>query len=387
MYQAVKLLSLQWGEEGAFAQGVWLSERAIKPPKGVLEVDDTLKADQAWRYALDGVVMLWRGDYHNAKNLLQALGRRLDKKSDRKKEKEDLPIAQRFHLHRQAQAQRARVLNALLLPVSSGYDVAAARAPDVSLVLQQAWGEACFEGQGFVSLRELLGLIGASEWRKKGVDIPALGARIHPFYGVFSPVRGEYVDLVAQAPLPPGVLGAEGLALEIGTGTGVLSALLAKREIRKVIATEMDERALACARFNVQHLHVDSVVDVRQADLFGGVQADLVLCNPPWLPAKPSSAIEGALYDENSQMLKAYLMGLKNHLKPKGEGWLILSDLAEHLQLRSRQDLQDWIAQAGLQVLGRVDVQPKHGKVFDAQDPLHAARRLEVTSLWRLSGV
>jgi SAM-dependent methyltransferase len=387
MYQALKLLSLQWGEEGALAQGVWLSERAIKSPKGVLEVDDTLKADQAWRYALDGVVMLWRGDYHNAKNLLQALGRRLDKKSDRKKEKEDLPIAQRFHLHRQAQAQRARVLNALLLPVSSGYEVAAARAPDVSLVLQQAWGEASFEGQGFVSLRELLGLIGASEWRKKGVDIPALGARIHPFYGVFSPVRGEYVDLVAQAPLPPGVLGAEGLALEIGTGTGVLSALLAKRGIRKVIATEMDERALACARFNIQHLHVDSVVDVRQADLFGGVQADLVLCNPPWLPAKPSSAIEGALYDENSQMLKAYLMGLKNHLKPKGEGWLILSDLAEHLQLRSRQDLQDWIAQAGLQVLGRVDVQPKHGKVFDAQDPLHAARRLEVTSLWRLSGV
>jgi methylase of polypeptide subunit release factors len=111
----------------------------------------------------------------------------------------------------------------------------------------------------------------------------------------------------------------------------------------------------------------------------------LILCNPPWLPAKPSATIEGALYDENSQMLKAFLMGLKHHLKPKGEGWLILSDLAEHLQLRSRQDLQDWFALAGLQVLGRVDVHPKHGKVFDAQDPLHVARRQELTSLWRLS--
>jgi SAM-dependent methyltransferase len=385
MYQAVRLLGLQWDVEGVTAQGVWLSERSIKPPKGVVEVDDTLKADQAWRYASDGVVMLWQGDYHNAKNLLQALGRRLDKKAERKKEKETLPIAQRFHLHRQAQAQRARVLNSLLLPLSPSYEIAAARAPDVSLVLQQAWGEAKFEGQGFVSLRELLGLIGASEWRRTGVDVPALGERIHPFYGVFSPVRGEYVDLVAQAPLPSGVLGAEGLALEIGAGTGVLSALLAKRGVRQVIATEVDERALACARFNVQRLRLEAQVDVRQADLFAGVRADLILCNPPWLPAKPSSTIEGALYDENSQMLKAFLMGLKHHLKPKGEGWLILSDLAEHLQLRSRQDLQDWFALAGLQVLGRVDVHPKHGKVFDAQDPLHVARRQELTSLWRLS--
>lgn len=380
MYQTVQALDLQWD-----SQGVWLSERSIKQPKAVVEVDDTLRADQAWRYALDGCVMIWRGDYHNAKNLLQALGRRLDSKAGRKKEKDGVPIAQRFHLHRQAQAQRARVLNAVLLPISPVYEITAARAPDVALALTQAWGEATFDGQGFVSLRELLGVIGASEWRKKGVEIPALCQRIHPFYGVFSPVRGEYVDLVAQAPLPEGVLKPQGVALEIGAGTGVLSVLLAKRGVRQVIATEVDERALECARFNVQQLNVDSVVEVRQSDLFGGVQADLVLCNPPWLPTKPSSAIEGALYDEHSQMLRAFLRGLKDHLKPKGEGWLILSDFAEHLQLRSRQDLEGWIAEAGLQVLGRIDIQPKHGKAFDALDPLHEARRQERTSLWRLS--
>ena len=36
-----------------------------------------------------------------------------------------------------------------------------------------------------------------------------------------------------------------------------------------------------------------------------------------------------------------------------GEGWLILSDLAEHLGLRSRDELLGWIAQAGLTVKGR----------------------------------
>ena len=43
-----------------------------------------------------------------------------------------------------------------------------------------------------------------------------------------------------------------------------------------------------------------------------------------------------------------------------------------------------WIAAAGLAVAGRHDVRPTHAKAFDAEDPLHAARSREVTSLWRL---
>lgn len=63
--------------------------------------------------------------------------------------------------------------------------------------------------------------VGAYEWRKKGVAIPVLQHRIHPHYGVFSPVRGEYVELVAQAPLPQ-ALRQNNRAFDIGTGTGVL---------------------------------------------------------------------------------------------------------------------------------------------------------------------
>jgi hypothetical protein len=61
-----------------------------------------------------------------------------------------------------------------------------------------------------------------------------------------------------------------------------------------------------------------------------------------------------------------------------------LSDLAEHLGLRSRDALLGWIADAGLQVLGRMDAKPVHAKAQDASDPLHAARSAEITSLWRL---
>jgi hypothetical protein len=86
-------------------------------------------------------------------------------------------------------------------------------------------------------------------------------------------------------------------------------------------------------------------------------------------------------------MLKGFLSQLKEHLLPDGEGWLILSDLAEHLQLRSRDELLSWIAAAGVTVIEKRDARPSHPKVSDASDPLHHARQAEVTSLWRLAAV
>jgi len=109
-----------------------------------------------------------------------------------------------------------------------------------------------------------------------------------------------------------------------------------------------------------------------------------VVCNPPWVPARGQSALERAVYDPDSQMLRGFLSGLAAHLAPGGEGWLILSDLAEHLGLRSREALLAMIDSAGLEVLGRIDTRPRHPKIADPDDPLHAARRAEVTSLWRL---
>jgi methylase of polypeptide subunit release factors len=226
--------------------------------------------------------------------------------------------------------------------------------------------------------------VGAHEWRRRGLEVAALGPppanRIHPHYGVFSPVRGEYLDLVARAPLP-----STELAFDIGTGTGVLAAILARRGVGRVIATDQDPRALACARDNMARLALDRQVEVVQADLFPPGRAPLVVCNPPWLPARPSSPLEHAIYDPDSRMLRGFLDGLAAHLTGRGEGWLILSDLAEHLGLRAPGELLRMVEAAGLRVAGRSDVRPRHPKASDASDPLHAARALEVTSLWRLA--
>jgi len=343
--------------------------------------DDTMSADAAYRLALDGTALLWRGDFQNARQLLQALARRIDHKGERGRRAKagKLPATptEAFHRHRLQQLQRARTLAMVLIPFEADHTIPLRRAPDARLACLEAYGVA--EEPYVASLRELLGVIGAHEWRRKGVHIPALDERIHPWYGVFSPVRGEYVELVAQAPLPGGAK----TAFDIGAGTGVLSAVLAHRGLQ-VTATDMDVRALGCARENISRLGLASQVDIVEADLFPEGQAPLVVCNPPWLPGKPSSSIEYAIYDPDSRMLRGFLGGLKAHLAPGGEGWLIMSDLAEHLGLRSREQLLGWIVDAGLEVVARHDTRPVHPKASDQDDPLHMARSKEVTSLWRL---
>ncbi|MEO8021305.1 class I SAM-dependent methyltransferase [Polaromonas sp.] len=375
------------GEESRSAR--WRSESGAAPPRRVQVANDTLTADAAFRLASEGTAILWRGDFQNARQLLQALARRIDKPKKEKKAKpgaSTISPVDAFNLHRQAQSQRARTLAMLVMEFNGAHHVTLRRAPEVSRACSEAYGPGdATQGTYVTSLRELLGLISAHEWRKKGVELAALGGeRIHPHYGVFAPVRGEYLALVAEAPLPP-ALASGSLAFDIGTGTGVLAAILARRGVQQVLATDQDPRALACARENLARLGLATRVELQQVDLFPPGRAPLVVCNPPWVPARPSSPLEHAVYDPDSRMLRGFLQGLAAHLVPGGEGWLILSDLAEHLGLRPRGELMAWIDAAGLHVLSRVDTRPQHPKAGDASDALHAARAAEVTSLWRLA--
>lgn len=372
------ILAIDWTENDEDRSARWRSESRT-PPRRVRIADDTLSADQAFRLASEGTALLWRGDFNNARQLLQAIGRRIDRKPRRKIPDGADPAAD-FHAHRLAQSQRARTLGMLLVPLAADYTVLLRRAPDVHAACLEALGPA--SEPMVIPLRELLGIVGAHEWRRKGVLIAALGATIHPHYGVFSPVRGEYVDLVATTPLPsPTPM----LAFDIGTGSGVLAAVLAQRGIPRVVATDLSDRALNCAADNLDRLGLLARVELVRTDLFPAGRAQLIVCNPPWIPAKPTSLLEQAVYDHEGAMLRRFLADVSMHLAPGGEAWLILSDLAEHLGLRSRDTLLHMFAAAGLGVVDRHDTRPTHARAQAADDPLHAARRRETTSLWRLA--
>ena len=318
----------RWIEDGKECEARWLSHSGAPPAKRVVPADGSMSADEAYDLACQGTALLWRGDFQDARQMLAAMGRRADRPRHRARGSRNSKAgAEAFHLERQTRAQRARTLNSLLIELAPDYSIALPRAPDIRQACREAFGLP-LATPSVASLRALLGVIGAHEWRVKGIEIPEAGGRIHPHFGVFAPIRREYVDLVAQAPLPA-ACSTSSIAFDLGTGTGVLAGVLARRGVGRVIATDLDVRALTCARENVEKLGHAERVEVLQADLYPDGRAALVVCNPPWIPARPSSPMEHGIFDPDSRMLRGFLAGLTSHLLPGGEGWLILSDLAE----------------------------------------------------------
>ena len=357
----------------------YYSENRHRPPQRA-RLCTAASATELLQHARQSCATVWQGDFYQGKTLLDAVKKRLRRPTAPQHTFPDNP-REWFHRHRLRQSQQSRDINMLLLEIHPDFTLRLPRAPDVSAALADALDAEWADQHFLMPFNLLLGMMGAYQWHQKGVDLPALGGRVHVPFGVFSPVRGEYLHLLQHAPLPPSCQ----QAFDIGTGSGVIALLLAQRGIAHITATDTNRRALACARANVQRFGLGAQIDVLEQDLFPAARADLIVCNPPWLPAQPTSTIETALYDPDHAMLRAFLHAAPQHLNPDGEVWLILSDLAEHLGLRAADALPQWFEQAGLRLIATEHTHPVHPKSADRNDPLAFARRRERTFLYRLS--
>jgi SAM-dependent methyltransferase len=358
----------------------WLSPGARAPLRYV-DIGDRTNAAAAMALVRGGAALIYRGDYRNARQLLAAMGRRLAGRADGpggKRSLRELFLEER-RKHRQEHETLSR-LAVLIEAGPSGPRVALSNAPEVAAALTEALGTH-LQLPGALPLRDLLGMVGAHEWRTKGVEVLPLGAHLRTRWGVFAPVRGEHVELAAEASKRWPVAGKR--VLDVGTGTGVLGLLLARAGAR-VTATDLSPDAVACARENAQRLAVADRMEVVEADLFPEGRFDLVVCNPPWIPHEAVTPLDRAVYDPGGRFLARFLEGLASHLAPGGEGWLILSDLAERLGLRAEDELERQLEAAGLEVAGGIEAAPRHPRSRDASDPLHEARSKEVTALRRL---
>lgn len=124
-------------------------------------------------------------------------------------------------------------------------------------------------------------------------------------------------------------------ALELGTGCGLLAVLMALAGAQ-VVATDVNPRALACARVNARAHGVEQSVDLRLGDLFEPVRGerfDLVVFNPPYLPVREprggelERAWEGG--PDGRKVIDRFLDGLPQHLSSRGRAMFVHSSLAK----------------------------------------------------------
>lgn len=351
---------------------VFQSESDEPAPAQLVEVDDRLTADDALKRVRRGETLWYRGTFLNAKQLVSAMGRRLPKPPAAK------TALDAFRQERRSRQLEHATLSKIVVGLDAEYRLLLAGAPRVSEGCRLLWGPP--RGPLTVTaLKTVLGLIGAEAWREKGLEVPGLEGRLHPAFGVYTPTRAEYVELLTRVRDVKG-----STVFDIGTGTGVLSFVLLQRGASRAIGTDVEARAVVCAQSNAKALGLSGRFTAMERALFPEGRADLVVCNPPWIPEAPKNRFDVAVFDADQAFLRGFLSELPQHLTQTGRGLLIISDLAELLGLRQPGALVQLIEASGLTIARTHTTKAKHGKAKDREDPLHAARSKETTTLYEL---
>jgi tRNA G37 N-methylase Trm5 len=137
---------------------------------------------------------------------------------------------------------------------------------------------------------------GARQWYEKGILFPGLNHKLHPFYGTYFPTRTEHLELFEKW-----LSGKKDfkIAMDMGTGCGVLTFYMMKHGIKNIISTDINPNALYSLEQDLERTGMQAHVKLMQTSFFDGLnntQPDLVVFNPPWIPLETHTSIDKAMY-------------------------------------------------------------------------------------------
>jgi hypothetical protein len=139
-------------------------------------------------------------------------------------------------------------------------------------------------------------------------------------------------------------------ALDLCTGSGI-QALLAAAHSERVLAVDINQRAVSCTRFNARALGVNNLKAI-VGDLFehtGGERFDLITANPPFVPS-PLNTIgyrDGGSSGEEIQ--ERIVEGLPSHLAPGGIAQMV-TELGEREGEPVVKRLREWLRGAPMDI-------------------------------------
>lgn len=236
-----------------------------------------------------------------------------------------------FEQERQKRSIFRDASNRLLIPVER-QRIALKNAPDIGWLAKFYPDRNLF----FLPLPQIQGLNSSWQWYVKGAHFPTLDVEIHPYYGVYFPTRFEHLFLFDKW-LKNNRL-KKSSALDLGTGCGVLTFMMLNNGYEHVLATDINPNALISVHENAVKHHLAERISLLQADLFDGCkdQHDLIVFNPPWIPASDNEftgGINDAVYYQNPGLFTRFFEHSVHFLKSDGVLVFIFSNFAEINQI------------------------------------------------------
>lgn len=176
---------------------------------------------------------------------------------------------------------------------------------------------------------QVQGLNSSWQWYEKGMSIPGLNNKIHPWYGTYFPTRFDHLTIFDH--WLQHYKGEKKSAIDVGAGSGVLSFQLLKYGFEKVFGTDTNPNAIIGLQEDLKSQKLETKMDLRFGDLFAGlrVKSELIVFNPPWLPATyQPEGIDTAVYF-NENLFPRFFEKAAKRLKPGGKLVILFSNLAQ----------------------------------------------------------
>ncbi|RLD80637.1 MAG: methyltransferase type 11, partial [Bacteroidetes bacterium] len=281
---------------------------------------------------LDGRFVLIEDFYSTGLSILHELNNYLKKKHP----------DQSFQGQREFRSEYQRLSHQILVKVSAN-KLEVKKAPVIG------WLEILYPDlrDFMLAFPQVQGLNSAWQWYEKGVSIPVLRNRIHPWYGVYFPSRFEHLQLFDNWLKRYG--GAKKSAMDIGIGSGVLSLQLMKHGFQKVYGTDTNPNAIIGLTQFMRGTKLARKIEIDHGHLFAKwkQKTELIVFNPPWLPTSLElERLDEAIY-YNNKLFNDFFKEAKERLLPDGKIVLLFSNLAQITNVSEQNPIEKELAEGG----------------------------------------
>ncbi|MDW7694729.1 methyltransferase [Flammeovirgaceae bacterium SG7u.111] len=294
--------------------------------KGAEDVEEALAA------LLEGKNVLIEGKYSNGLDLLHALQGYLKK----------MYTAQNYEEQRAYRAEYRKRSHQIMLKIRK-HKLRVKKSPEIG------WLEILYPEfrELMLTLPDVQGLNSSWQWYKKGVNVPVLRNKIHPYYGTYFPTRFEHLILFDN--WLKRYEGPKKTAIDVGIGSGVLSMQLVKHGFQKSFGTDTNPNAIVGLKEFMGETKLSRKIELDYGHLFGKWEkpTELIVFNPPWLPiARESDRVDTAMYYDD-KLFPEFFAEAQKRLLPDGKLVLLFSNIGQLTKATKVHPIEEELAKGG----------------------------------------